>query len=254
MGLANDGRWRRIGEEILRGVATMVVVTTLAWLGGQAARVPALGWVVMVSAVGSFLVGALLLRRFGSWLMAIASIPRRVAKCELLTTGYSPALPEVPVARYSRKKTPYSSFQYRPTSLDDKHRRGIQEVQDPLAIGGLASEAAEERWCIFGPYVRLPRDGRYIAVFRVRCARGNGCVYFDVTHRSDADSKAGKPFDGPLSHGSAPMAEGDHYVPVVLEFAYRGQPDVEFRVDPHHQASGITVRVDRVSILWVGRL
>ncbi|MFO7900316.1 MAG: hypothetical protein R6V58_14810 [Planctomycetota bacterium] len=181
---------------------------------------------------------------------------RRLIAAELLTRGYSPALRELQIAEWHKKTTPLASFWYDPASLPRRHNdwSRAQLDQDCNASNNqcLAYDEAE-RWSIIGPYIRLPRKGRYLTVFRVRLRREDAegkHLVFDVTHRS-------KPHSARAFHCAARVWRGadKQYEAVAIFFGYNGEEQIEFRVNPdvRRTSDPPQVAIDCISVLYLGK-
>lgn len=188
---------------------------------------------------------------------------RRLVAAELMTRGFSRALPHLRMAKWKNKMVPVSSFCYDPQSLRPEHSRVHKGrvVNDCNASNGtsILFEDPDTEWAVFGPYIRLPKRGHYLAVFRVRLCRRRGYhisdarrqLEFDVAHLESGENR-------PTFHCASRRWSGfdKQYASVAISFAYNGEKDVEFRVRPRQQAKHPPVprvAIDCISVVYVGR-
>ena len=184
---------------------------------------------------------------------------------QVLTLGHSPLLREIDPrahdAHEGKRPIPYESFFYCPARLrhdvpPGQHGNRLDHMR-PTNDGGLAGLGASavegdgsKRCRIYGPYAKLPRPGIYVVSFRVRCRNmigGQavmGCeIEADITHHK------GTLFPGPFPV-RVTLSPSD-YVAMALLFAYRGEPEVEFRLRAQGDPAAAVV-IDTVCVLRIG--
>ena len=165
--------------------------------------------------------------------------------------GYSRDLPRLDISKWRDKDVPVTCFQYTGTSLGSDVRHSTSEAEDPDATnGGAVLSADSNRWWIFGPYIRLPRKGRYMVTFRVRLLDEFGeddSIHFDVcaklgTRANPVYVRREVSLDDLTMRG---------FTPVTLEFDYGREAGVEFRINQPH-GSVHRLALDCVSVLRIG--
>jgi len=168
---------------------------------------------------------------------------------EVLTRGYSYSLHRIdPKEYYSNKRVPPDCFCYCVSDLVDGKTANETALTDDDGLTGF--EAARigkqpTRWVIYGPKMRLSRPGRYLVAFRVRCPYEGDepqeqRLKFDVSYfprlekaGSEVKESEGAPkrYEGLMPYHECTVASG-RYTTVCLEFEYRDEDKVEFRVEP----------------------
>ena len=178
---------------------------------------------------------------------------REAIRAEAERSGHSRSLEKIDPNAFFQDTVPYFSFMYSASKLE--HLRHVSKERCDGAMSGLVAvgkrdcvaEGAqkEEDWAVYGPYLRLPRLGRYAVVFSMMCrresrARETQDVVIDV-----------------LSHPGPPLVsqvvcvDSSRFQAFVLEFCYDCEKTVEFRVHPHGKGNGDVV-LDTVSVLAIG--
>lgn len=172
----------------------------------------------------------------------------RLAVSELMAVGVSSGLPSISARDWYKRKVPFASFQYLASSLREKHIPNTNTKNSDVVI--IRCEYGSR---VFGPYLKLPKLGRYIAVFRIRKCdikqESNNRLDFDVALFDDQQNKCTK---------IAEVLVQDHhlseeYKGIVVPFIItESQKYVEFRVKTAN-AQSIELLLDRISVVWLGK-
>jgi hypothetical protein len=175
-------------------------------------------------------------------------------------TGLMP-IPDIKTYRY--KCAPCESFQYHAVELlykgeNQKNMANhMESVPGDSATGFvLRGRPQKDAWVVFGPYIDLRKPGRYVVGFRVRCTSPTvdpvkpqrvKCNVTSIEPVEDSPStmtglRTERTFDLDPRSG--------YFETLMLQFAYGGQPRLEFRIQPVGSVKA-AILVDTISVIRV---